>query len=896
MKRKISRILLAAVFFGVFPLHAQDAYKDGIPVYEKTPPGDFFREWLVCGPFPNPLLPGITQYRHDSTSLGFYRDYLKDFGGETGIQPHEGLQIPRPDGRIVTWRRIRSYFPEVILDSYMNPPDSSVAYAAAIVRVPDERDVMAKISSNDGIRIWLNGEMILDHNTPGTDIPDRDFVPVQLKTGDNLFLLKISEGFGRWGFTFRLSTIESAQKEILEQLPYLIRPTIEKIPEGWSIFAGQKYRVELLPEEKPCTLTVLAPDGHTPEITFKAILGSSVFLSKNDPRLTPGGHLVNCRIFLENGQAVSENAWLFNREPETIQAIWKDFKSVSPSDSATFEGWAHKSIRDCFRSQIGEEIKNGHVPAFHRYRLSDVVHRYRKWETRMKAEPCLYKHIFPLPKQIIPQKGQPFKLAETLSLFDLTKGACQADVSRLSESLLSNWNVSVSPAETDSSDPVFILGTLKQARELQANGVSLPQTFRNAEAYFLQISDSRIALVGASDQGLHNGLITLKQLFDRRNTLPPVEINDWPAFPVRSAYIYTHGNLNDSTRARLFQFIDLKYNQLVLPTFDYFHLENPQEKERVQAYFNFLRRFHIEPVPYIALPGSEDWNEAVYLRDEPLVFKGDSARFAVKHLLKLPDSRPFLASARTGVVGRRIFQNGKDYEILFTDPPVFHRLPGSQIVNGDTVFFTGDIYDPREARYHKPCPSEPLVYSSHADAVQATVNLLHPKTIHIGHDEVGLVDSDSRCRKRNLPGYQLIADQLNHAFRNIKEADPNIDVQLWADSIDPYHNAAGIHLEKTADFLTRKLIVDHWFYDVNGPRDLDLLHKGAAFFLERGFRVLVCPWEHLTNHQEWERVLNRYGMYNPNMLGVLHTEWSGKDWGKVPTAMIGWCGKTWLTK
>ncbi|MCX6226413.1 MAG: hypothetical protein NTV01_16970 [Bacteroidia bacterium] len=61
-----------------------------IPVYLDPEPGVFFRDWLLCGPFPNPLPVGIHEYRFDSTSLGHYRDYLTQYGGEGSIH----LKIP----------------------------------------------------------------------------------------------------------------------------------------------------------------------------------------------------------------------------------------------------------------------------------------------------------------------------------------------------------------------------------------------------------------------------------------------------------------------------------------------------------------------------------------------------------------------------------------------------------------------------------------------------------------------------------------------------------------------------------------------------------------------------------------------------------------------------------
>ncbi|NOZ57557.1 MAG: hypothetical protein GXO73_12305, partial [Calditrichaeota bacterium] len=36
--------------------------------------GTWIREWLVCGPFPNPLPPGFHDYPHDRTCIGFYTD------------------------------------------------------------------------------------------------------------------------------------------------------------------------------------------------------------------------------------------------------------------------------------------------------------------------------------------------------------------------------------------------------------------------------------------------------------------------------------------------------------------------------------------------------------------------------------------------------------------------------------------------------------------------------------------------------------------------------------------------------------------------------------------------------------------------------------------------------
>ncbi len=71
MRRPIS---LLAVLLLSLALQAY-AKRTQIPTHPLTP-GTWIREWIVCGPFPNPLPPGLHDYAHDRTCIGFYTDYL----------------------------------------------------------------------------------------------------------------------------------------------------------------------------------------------------------------------------------------------------------------------------------------------------------------------------------------------------------------------------------------------------------------------------------------------------------------------------------------------------------------------------------------------------------------------------------------------------------------------------------------------------------------------------------------------------------------------------------------------------------------------------------------------------------------------------------------------------
>ena len=72
------------------------------------------------------------------------------------------------------------------------------------MEVPLEMDAWLGIGSDDGLKIWLNGEQVADQWTERTSKLDDVIVPVHLRAGKNQFLVKIQNVKGRWSFTARL--------------------------------------------------------------------------------------------------------------------------------------------------------------------------------------------------------------------------------------------------------------------------------------------------------------------------------------------------------------------------------------------------------------------------------------------------------------------------------------------------------------------------------------------------------------------------------------------------------------------------------------------------------------------------------------------------------------------
>jgi WD40 repeat protein/serine/threonine protein kinase/Tfp pilus assembly protein PilF len=79
------------------------------------------------------------------------------------------------------------------------------AYALAYVYSKTEQEVALLAGSDDGVRLWLNGQLI--HHNPAVRIaaPDQDRIPAKLRRGWNTVLAKVVNDIGGHGLFLRLS-------------------------------------------------------------------------------------------------------------------------------------------------------------------------------------------------------------------------------------------------------------------------------------------------------------------------------------------------------------------------------------------------------------------------------------------------------------------------------------------------------------------------------------------------------------------------------------------------------------------------------------------------------------------------------------------------------------------
>ncbi len=74
-----------------------------------------------------------------------------------------------------------------------------VAYLRTNIWSPEVRSGTLELGSDDGIKVWLNGELVHQNNVKRGLNPGEDIVKIQLKQGWNSCLMKITQITGGWG-------------------------------------------------------------------------------------------------------------------------------------------------------------------------------------------------------------------------------------------------------------------------------------------------------------------------------------------------------------------------------------------------------------------------------------------------------------------------------------------------------------------------------------------------------------------------------------------------------------------------------------------------------------------------------------------------------------------------
>jgi len=150
----------------------------------------FLRHWLIAGPW------------EDDDETGLRTAFLD----EEGSNPSKGDVV-----RGSRWTLHSSPHDRIDLLQACKAEEHVVAYAFTRLQVEKDADAVLWVGSDDGIRIWVDGGIVLDrpfrrsyHGPFPAEGPDAHAVPIRLAGGVHRLLVKVTNFDEDWGFTARL--------------------------------------------------------------------------------------------------------------------------------------------------------------------------------------------------------------------------------------------------------------------------------------------------------------------------------------------------------------------------------------------------------------------------------------------------------------------------------------------------------------------------------------------------------------------------------------------------------------------------------------------------------------------------------------------------------------------
>ncbi|MGH7454414.1 MAG: hypothetical protein ACRENG_23875, partial [bacterium] len=150
---------------------------------------DYLTAWLVSGP-----------YLNSEANLFEYA-----FPPEQPVQPGVKWQVmPASTDKENPWL--------MQLDQVLGG-DNRVAYLQNRVWSDKEQRVRMELGSDDGVKVWLNGELVHANNASRGVTPGDDVIEITLRQGWNPLLLKIMQGTGGWGACVRLRNLDGSKVE-----------------------------------------------------------------------------------------------------------------------------------------------------------------------------------------------------------------------------------------------------------------------------------------------------------------------------------------------------------------------------------------------------------------------------------------------------------------------------------------------------------------------------------------------------------------------------------------------------------------------------------------------------------------------------------------------------------
>jgi len=163
-----------------------ETYGNLLKFMEKVKNGDkFYTDWWMAGPFDNADGKGLITTSVPEKEFDLRATY-------TGV-----------GGKKVKWEKQANQTSGYI-DFYklFVPNENVLSYAYRTITLEEAKTMKFGVGSNDGVRVWINGKLVLDRPVSRKAEPNQDMITVDMKKGENTILVKVDQLKRAWGFYF----------------------------------------------------------------------------------------------------------------------------------------------------------------------------------------------------------------------------------------------------------------------------------------------------------------------------------------------------------------------------------------------------------------------------------------------------------------------------------------------------------------------------------------------------------------------------------------------------------------------------------------------------------------------------------------------------------------------
>lgn len=151
----------------------------------------FVRTWQILGPLVN--------------------DEDKGRGDPSGRKVNLSRSYAGVSGE-AQWRACEIETDKLDFSAVLKSRDKAVALAACWVHCRDKRGVKLSIGSDDGVRVWVNQELVHEHRVQRAGAPGQDSAEATFQPGWNEILVEVDNiGSGEWCLFFEFRTPDENQ-------------------------------------------------------------------------------------------------------------------------------------------------------------------------------------------------------------------------------------------------------------------------------------------------------------------------------------------------------------------------------------------------------------------------------------------------------------------------------------------------------------------------------------------------------------------------------------------------------------------------------------------------------------------------------------------------------------